>query len=279
MASFHPLLCPRCQGRIYSRQLPDRECPACRAKIGIARSYQRCVDLLALASGAILALGTHQPLSGGSWLLGVILATIVLRVFFFTVIPPWLQEGRDHVRISLLSLWVLYSMSALVFQFVGFGLLRMLLSGSADEWREHIDFLSLPLSIVDTNFRLTPNNTFLDLCGVLVEQFLLCPVGLSLLSAGPARFPQKPANPALTFRCQRIGDGRIGRVNPDVDQNGLELAQLVVQCHHGIRPGANRCDVYQVSIMIGHSHNRPNAIDRVPGVGHVPAAMLHRLLR
>jgi hypothetical protein len=100
--------------------------------------------------------------------LGVILAMVILRVFFFTVIPPWLQEGRDPVGVSLLGLWILYSMSALVFQFVGFGLLRILLSGSADEWREHIDVLSLPLSMIEANFRLTPDNTFLDLCGVLV---------------------------------------------------------------------------------------------------------------
>jgi len=137
-------------------------------ELGIARSYRRCVGLLALASGSILGAATHQPASSGGWLLGVILITIVFWFFFQAVIPPWLQQGRNRPQFLFLGLWVSAAIGGLVFQFVGFGIVRILLGGSPEEWRQHIDFLSFPLSLIDRNFQLTPANSFFDLCGVLV---------------------------------------------------------------------------------------------------------------
>jgi hypothetical protein len=42
---------------------------------------------------------------------------------------------------------------------------------------------------------------------------------------------------------------------------------------------ANGSDVEQVSVMVGHGHNRANAVNRMPRFGHVPTAVLDGLLR
>jgi hypothetical protein len=133
LPSTHALTCPLCQGRIYSGQLRDYKCPSCHAELGIAQSYRLCVGLLALASGSIGGAATHQPDSSGAWLLGVILATILFWFIFVTVIPPWLQKGRNQPRFIFLGLWVAAAIGGLVFQFVGFGIVRILLGGSPDE--------------------------------------------------------------------------------------------------------------------------------------------------
>jgi len=52
-----------------------------------------------------------------------------------------------------------------------------------------------------------------------------------------------------------------------------------VKRYYGIRASANGSDVEQVSIMVGHGNDRANAENGVPSFGHVPAAMLGRLLR
>jgi uncharacterized membrane protein required for colicin V production len=111
---------------------------------------------------------THQTGSSGGWLLGVILTTLVFWFFFLAGIPPWLQKGRSPSQALFLGLWVSAAIGALVFQFVGFSIVRILLGGSQEEWRQHIDFLSFPLALMDRNFQLTPAHSFFDLCGVLV---------------------------------------------------------------------------------------------------------------
>jgi hypothetical protein len=148
--------------------LRNWECPACHTETGIAQSYYQCVGLFTLASGGLIGVGTHQSTSGGSWLLGVIVSTIMCWFFFLAVIPPWLKRGRNQARISLLHTWVSAAISAFLFQFLGLGIALLLLGASHQELMDHIEFLSVPLAWISPNFLLTPANSFFDLCGILL---------------------------------------------------------------------------------------------------------------
>jgi hypothetical protein len=171
-----PLTCPQCGERIDRRQLKEWVCPFCHADIGVARSYQRYVALLTFASTVLLGVATHKPTSDGTWLLAVILSSIPLWIVFFTVIPPWLSHGRNQPRITLISSILSVAVSVFVVEFLVFGAAHVLLGASQQELREHLEMLSLPLAWISSNFLITPDKSFLHVCGVILgNSFFLGP--------------------------------------------------------------------------------------------------------
>jgi hypothetical protein len=189
LPAFKPLTGPHCHRPIHPQQLRDWECPWCHAAVGVARSCGRCAGLFAFASGIGIGVATDQSDSDGTWLLGVILSTIVCWFFFAGVIPPWQKPGRNRPRVNFLGLWLTYTIDFFVVEFLGLVSLQMLLIASEDAQRRHLEFLSTPLDLIGRNFLLTPANSFFDLCGILLrQQLLLRAPGFLLLSTGPVGF-------------------------------------------------------------------------------------------
>lgn len=165
---FKPLTCPRCNERIHRQQLKDWECPHCHADIGLARSYQRVLGLLTLASVSLLAVATHKSTSGGAWLLTVFLSAIPCWFIFVIVVPPWLKQGRNQPRVTLVSAWLGAAMSVFLVEFLLFGAAHVLLGASRRELLEHLEMLSQPLAWISPNFLITPAKSFFDVCGVIL---------------------------------------------------------------------------------------------------------------
>jgi len=165
---LEPLTCPQCKRRLLRTQLRDWECPFCHTDIGLAGSYQRCMGLLTLFSVLLLAVVTHKPASGGTWLFGVLLSALPAWVIFLTILPPWLKEGHNQPRLTIVSSWLGAAVTVFFVEFILFLAAYVLLGASQVELVEHLQILSMPLAWVSPNFLITPAKSFLDVCGVIL---------------------------------------------------------------------------------------------------------------
>lgn len=165
--ALKPLTCPQCGERIERRQLKLWVCPSCHTSFGIAHSYQRCADLVMFASVAFLAAMTHKSTSDGTWLLGVILPGVPCWFLFLVLVPPWLKQGSNQVRVTVLSSYLGAAMTIFLAG-LGWSAVIMLLGGSKQDLQEHWAMLSLPLVYVSPNFLITTDSSFTDMCGVVL---------------------------------------------------------------------------------------------------------------
>jgi hypothetical protein len=119
-------------------------------------SYQRVLGLLTLASVSLLAVATHESTSGGAWLFSVFLSAIPCWFIFMIAVPPWLKQGRNQPRFTLVSAWLSAAMSVFLLEFLLFGAAHVLLGASQRELLEHLEMLSLPLAWISPNFLIEP---------------------------------------------------------------------------------------------------------------------------
>lgn len=167
LTRFKPLTCPRCGEPIDRRRLNEWVCPSCQARIGIAHSYQRCVDLLTFAWIVLLGIVTHRSASDGTWLLGIILSAIPFWIAFIVLVPPWLKQGSNQPRVTIVSSFLGAAMTIFLVEFLGFTAVILLL-GSKRDLQEHLDMLSWPLAWINPNFLITPDKALSDVCGVIL---------------------------------------------------------------------------------------------------------------
>ena len=163
-----PLLCPECNRRIPRRDIGNWECPFCHTDIGFAVSYRRFVALLALLMAILIAFASHEPNSGGGWLLGVLLSALPCWFLLVTFIPPWLKRGHTQPRVTFVSAWLGTALSVFLVDFLLFVAAHVLLGATESELREHLEMLSMPLASISKNFLITPGKSFLDVCGVIL---------------------------------------------------------------------------------------------------------------
>jgi len=168
LTDFKPLTCPQCGEGIDRRRLREGACPSCHTDIGIAHSYRACVGLLALASIIRLGVTTYKPTSDGSWLLGVMISAVPLWVLFMALVPPWLKRGHNQPRITFVSSWLGAALTVFLVEFLGFGAAYLVLGASQRELRELLQMLSVPLAWISPNFLITPDKSFLDVCGIIL---------------------------------------------------------------------------------------------------------------
>ncbi|MGA2966304.1 MAG: hypothetical protein ABSD64_08835 [Terriglobales bacterium] len=119
-------------------------------------------------SVSLLAIATYKSTSGGAWLLRVFLSAIPCWFIFMTVVPPWLKQGRNQPRITVVSAWLGAAMTVFLVEFLLLGAAHVLLGASRPELLEHLWMLSMPLAWINPNFLLTPAKSFPDVCGVIL---------------------------------------------------------------------------------------------------------------
>jgi hypothetical protein len=162
---FKPLRCPQCNEPIPRQQLKDWECPSCHTDIGLARSYQQYIGVLTFAAVSLLAVATHETSSGGTWLLIVLFSAMPCWIVLMIVVPPWLKQGRNQPRLTIVGSWLTAALSVFLVEFLGFVSAHLLLGASQRELQEHLQILSLPLAWISPNFLITPARSFFDVCG------------------------------------------------------------------------------------------------------------------
>jgi hypothetical protein len=147
-------------------------CPSCKAEVGLASSYAWFTELLSFASVALLGVVTHTPTSDGGWLFAILLCVIPFWVLFMIVIPPWLKRGINQPTITFAGAWLGAAATWFLVEFLVFGAAHVLLGASRSENREYLEMLSEPLDRISLNFLLTPEKSFIDVCGVILGNSL-----------------------------------------------------------------------------------------------------------
>lgn len=200
------LICPRCTERISRQHLKDWECPHCHTDFGLARSYQRIVALLTLILTSLLAVITHGSSSGGAWLLLIFISAIPIWFILIIALPPWLKEGRNQPRITLVTTWLGAALSVFVVEFLLFGSAHVLLGASGSELTEHLEMLSMPLAWISTNFLITPRRSLFDVCGVILGNSIFFGSAIYVFYQ-PVRWAFHRARPTqLSLSNSNLGD-------------------------------------------------------------------------
>jgi hypothetical protein len=102
------------------------------------------------------------------------------------VFPPWLQQGSEQPRITIVSSWLGAALTIFLVEFLGYGSAYVLLGASQREIRELLEILSFPLAWLGPNFLLTREQSFLGLCGVILGNSMFFGF-LTLLCYRPVR--------------------------------------------------------------------------------------------
>ena len=87
---------------------------------------------------------------------------------FLDVVPPWLKQGHNQPRITLVSSWLGVALTVFLVEFLGFGAVHVLFGTSRRELLEFLWMLSEPLAWISPNFLITPARSFFDVCGVIL---------------------------------------------------------------------------------------------------------------
>jgi hypothetical protein len=167
-----PPTCPTCNRFLDLHELKEWICPFCGADFSIDESYRHHIGKLTLASMIFLGVLSHRSYSGGTWLLVVILSGIPIWIIFIRLIPLRLRSGRQQPKIRMMSTYL--GMVSTVFlavfltEFLGLGGLMFITGATRNNVQEHFQILSMPLAWISTNFLITPNNSFSDVCGVIL---------------------------------------------------------------------------------------------------------------
>lgn len=162
-----PLICPKCGEHIAPGDLGKEQCSYCHAAVTLANSYIRWVVAFTVAFVIALGILTHQDDSGGTWLFGLFCSAIPIYLILSMMLPPWLKKGTYQFTFSLGQAFIIAVIDIFLVMFV-LGTLVILILGSKADVRQHLEELSWPLVAISRNFLITPQKTFIDVCGILL---------------------------------------------------------------------------------------------------------------
>jgi hypothetical protein len=142
-------------------------CPFCQSRIGLSPNYQRWTLLLVVLLTTVIGWGFRSPSSSGAWLLFMMLTALFLRATMLGVFAPPLSVAPKGEGIPFALCYLTLGLVIFVEQFVlfGWGIVAM---GSQQDLYDHFQMLSAPLMWINPNFLITPDRTFLDVCGILL---------------------------------------------------------------------------------------------------------------
>jgi hypothetical protein len=180
--NYQPMTCAKCHTAIHiqrRRFLPVTAlfllsafnvrfyCPTCETRISISADYSRWTPVVIVLATILFAWFTRTPDSRGAWLLSMILASFILRTGFLMVFPPPLAVAPKTQGIPFAVCYVVFALTVFIQQFILFGWAAFLF-GTKRELYEHLEMLSYPIAWINPKFLITPQNSFFDVCGVLL---------------------------------------------------------------------------------------------------------------
>jgi hypothetical protein len=146
----------------------------------VPSSYFRWVWLLVLTVLALIGISTYNSEHTGTWFFVVMLLALPVRVICGMLVPPRFERGPGRAGIPFIG-WYLICCAFIFLYWTGWGWLHVLLGASKDEVQENLNFFSLPLGMVFRGFVLTPQRSFVDLCGILFANCFFYALALYLL--------------------------------------------------------------------------------------------------
>jgi hypothetical protein len=158
----HPI-CPVCNmpARIFRGC-----CSYCEAEIYVPLLYFRWIWLLVVAALVVVGAITYNQVHPGAWLLGLVFLSIPLRIIFGLLVPPWFETHKLKSGIPFILWYVSFSIFLFIYWQV-LGWTNILLGASRSEFNDTMGFFSMPLCWVNPRFFITPERSFLDVCGIL----------------------------------------------------------------------------------------------------------------
>jgi hypothetical protein len=199
--------CPKCGERLCFRDSQDPLCMACDTPVHLSWSYRRYTACLSLLVVALIGFVTYRPSSDGRWVLGLVLFWPLLTVVFWTILPQRYEQSYSQPKVTFPVAFLAVFVSVFAVEFVGFGMAYVILGAPSSEISELLEMLSMPLAWVHHQFLITPEKSFLDVCGVIA--------GNSLLLGLPVFACVKVVQAA--FRQNRVTQIGIGGVTDDSD--------------------------------------------------------------
>lgn len=142
-------------------------CPFCETRIGLSPSYQRWTLLVVVLSTTAIAWQLRTPSSSGAWLLGMLAVALLLRAAVLGVFPAPLSVAPQSDGIPFAGCYLALALIILIEQFILFGW-AIVVMGSRQDLYDHFQILSYPLAWINPNFLITPQRSFLDVCGILM---------------------------------------------------------------------------------------------------------------
>jgi hypothetical protein len=181
-------------------------CPFCEARIALSSNYLRWTLLLVVLLTTLVASVFRTPSSGGAWLLGMMFIALLLRAGMLGVFPPPLSLAPKGDGIPFAACYLGLALIIFVEQFIffGWGIVAM---GSRQDLYDHFQMLSVPLAWINPNFLITPEKSFLDVCGIILANSYFGAFFLWLCGNGVR----------AVFRRNRVTRMSITDVPPDSD--------------------------------------------------------------
>lgn len=168
---YNPMTCP-CGRRIWSHDLRQGVCPGCESYVRVSRSYRDWTSLLVFVVIVIVAALTYSPTSSGRWILLLFVLALPMRIAFNLLIPPTLEKGVLHPRITIVSSILSCAYTVFVVDFLVVGWAYVAFSGPRRELNEHLEMISAPLGMLSAGFVIRPDKSFLDVLGIILGNSL-----------------------------------------------------------------------------------------------------------
>ena len=181
--NYQPMLCPNCRNVLWIHKAGIRSailllivsafnvrffCPSCDKRLCISAEYTRWTLLLIFVLIVPVAWATKTPESSGAWLLGLLVAALIVRMAFIALIPPPLLVAKKGEGIPFAACYVGLALTIVIQQFIVIGWVIVILGGAKRDLYEHFEMLSTPLSWINQNFLITPSRSIVDVCGILL---------------------------------------------------------------------------------------------------------------
>lgn len=159
--------CPACGSLLFETGGHGvLRCAACHTDLHVPWAYARWTWILVCVVLALIGSLTFSNDHAGTWLLFLILGSIPLRMIAGSLIPPWLEVGKQRPRVLFFFWYLMYALGApLVVLAIGW---FQVLTGPRGELTESLVAFSLPLAWIYSGFLLDPSKSFLDVCGVIL---------------------------------------------------------------------------------------------------------------
>lgn len=166
-------VCPKCGKDLRLRSVREPFCVACNEPVRISWAYRRQVAYMALVIDALIALATYHQTSSGPWIIGLVLFWLLITFVLRIILPATYETGYPQPQITFVSAFLGMFITLFLVEFLAFLTLYVALGAKPAEVQEHLWIMSEPLVFFDQQFLITPEKTFLDVCGILLGNSFL----------------------------------------------------------------------------------------------------------
>jgi len=153
---------------------------ACDTPVRVSLSFRRTTSFVALLIVLLVAYLSFPPTSTVPWAVGLVLFWPYITFILWAVVPAKYEQGRDALDFTFGAVFVGVFVTIFTVEFVGFLLAHVVLGAKLSEIREHLFILSEPLVWLSPQFLITPEASFMDVCGVMFANSFVIAIPLFL---------------------------------------------------------------------------------------------------